>query len=204
MGRSMKPRTKVSRRLGVFIGGSAESFERRQFPPGQHGPTARGGKMSDYGLHLREKQKLQYLYGGLRERQFRSYVTDAKRLGGNTALVLVQLLERRLDNVIFRMGLARTRLQARQLVVHCHFTLNGDKVNKPAIRVNEGDVIEIRKKSRKSPVILGNLSRAESIERPEWLELDTDNFQGKVTKIPYETELEIPVNVQYVIEYYSR
>jgi len=204
MGRSMKPRTKVSRRLGVFIGGSAESFERRQFAPGQHGPTARQGKMSDYGLHLREKQKMQYLYGGLRERQFRSYVSDAKRLGGNTALVLVQLLERRLDNVIYRLGLARTRLQARQLVVHCHFTLNGDKVNKPAIRVNPGDVIEIRKKSRKSPVIMGNMARAESIQRPDWLELDNENFQARVAKIPYETELEIPVNVQYVIEYYSR
>ena len=204
MGRSMKPRTKVSRRLGVFIGGSAEAFERRQFPPGQHGPTARMGKMSDYGLHLREKQKMQYLYGGLRERQFRSYVASAKRLGGNTAIVLVQLLERRLDNVIYRLGLARTRLQARQMVVHCHFTLNGAKVNKPAMQVNEGDVIEVRKKSRKSPLVVGNMARAENIERPDWLTLDTENMSAKIVKVPYETELEIPVNVQYVIEYYSR
>ncbi len=204
MGRSMKPRTKVSRRLGVFIGGSAEAFARRQFAPGQHGPTGGRSKLSDYALHLREKQKLQYLYGGLRERQFRSYVDDAKRGGGNTAIVLIQLLETRLDNVVFRLGLARTRLQARQLVVHCHLMLNGRKVNKPAIQCKEGDVIEIRKKSLQSPLLLGNLSRAESLAIPEWLELDAQNFKGRVKKLPYDPELEIPVNVQYVIEFYSR
>lgn len=204
MGRSMKPRTKVSRRLGVFIGGNAEAFERRTFAPGQHGPTGGRGKLSDYALHLREKQKLQYLYGGLRERQFRSYVDDAKRGGGNTAIVLIQLLETRLDNVVFRLGLARTRLQARQLVVHAHVLLNNQKVNKPAIQCKAGDVIEIRLKSRTSPLVLGNLSRAESIVVPEWLELDAPNFKGRVKKLPYDPELEIPVNVQYVIEFYSR
>jgi len=204
MGRSFKPRTKVSRRLGVFIGGNAEAFERRPYAPGQHGPTGGRGKLSDYALHLREKQKLQYLYGGLRERQFRHYVEKAKRQGGNSALVLLQLLERRMDNVIFRLGLARTRLQARQLVVHCHFMLNGQKVNKPAIELKEGDVIEIRPKSRKSGVMEANLERAKNINIPEWLELDADNFKAKVLKIPYEPELEIPVNTQYVIEYYSR
>jgi len=204
MGRSTKPRTKVSRRLGVFIGGSAEAFERRQFPPGQHGPTGGRSKLSDYALHLREKQKLQYLYGGLRERQFRGYVDRAKRSGGNTAVVLIQLLETRLDNVVFRLGLARTRLQARQLVVHAHVLLNGAKVNKPAIQVQEGDVIEIRKKSRESPLVLGNLSRATSLAIPDWLELNADEFKGRVRKLPYDPELEIPVNVQYVIEFYSR
>jgi small subunit ribosomal protein S4 len=204
MGRSMKPRTKVSRRLGVFIGGSAEAFERRTFAPGQHGPTGGRGKLSDYALHLREKQKLQYLYGGLRERQFRGYVDRAKQSSGNTAIVLVQLLETRLDNVVFRMGFARTRLQARQMVVHCHVLLNGHKVNKPAIQCKEGDVIEVRKKSQVSPLILGNMSRAESIAIPEWLEVNTEGFKGRVRKLPYDPELEIPVNVQYVIEFYSR
>ena len=204
MGRSMKPRTKVSRRLGVFIGGSAEAFERRQFAPGQHGPTGGRSKLSDYAQHLREKQKLQYLYGGLRERQFRGYVDRAKHGGGNTAIVLIQLLETRLDNVVFRLGFARTRLQARQLVVHAHVLLNNQKVNKPAIQCKEGDVIEIRKKSRQSPLVLGNMSRAESIVVPDWLELDAPNFTGRVRKLPYDPELEIPVNVQYVIEFYSR
>lgn len=204
MGRSFKPRTKVSRRLGVFIGGNAEAFERRPYAPGQHGPTGGRGKVSDYALHLREKQKLQYLYGGLREGQFRKYVDEAKRNPGNSAIVLIQLLERRLDNIVYRLGLARTRLQARQLVVHCHFLLNGKKVNKPAIDLKEGDVIEIRPRSRKSPIMVANIERAKNITIPDWLELDADTFKAKVLKVPYEPELEIPVNTQYVIEYYSR
>ncbi len=203
MGRTFKPMTKVSRRLGVFVGGSYESFQRRSFPPGQHGPTQRR-KLSDYGMHLQEKQKLQYLYGGLREAQVRKYVMEAKRRGGNTSIVVLQLFETRLDNVIYRLGFARTRQQARQLVVHAHFLLNGKKVNAPARAVKRGDVIEVREKSRKSPVFEANMERAESLVVPAWLELDRANHRGRVLEIPYEIDLEIPVNVQYIIEYYSR
>ena len=203
MGRSLKPQTKRSRRLGVYIGGNFDAFNKRTFPPGQHGPTMRR-KVSDYGAHLHEKQKLQYLYGGLRERQFRSYVVEAKRRGGNTAVVLLQLLETRLDNVLFRLGFARTRLQARQLVVHNHVRVNGAKVTAPMYPVKEGDVIEVKEKSRKVPVIQANMERAESLIVPDWLELDRENFKGKVVKLPYDIELEIPVNIQYIVEFYSR
>lgn len=203
MGRSLKPQTKRSRRLGVYIGGNFDAFNKRTFPPGQHGPTMRR-KVSDYGAHLMEKQKLQYLYGGLRESQFRRYVHEAKRRGGNTAVVLLQLLETRLDNVVFRLGFARTRLQARQLVVHNHVRVNGKKVTAPMYPVKEGDVIEVKEKSRKIPVVEANIERSESLIVPDWLDLDRKHFKGTVVKLPYEVELEIPVNIQYIVEFYSR
>ncbi len=203
MGRYLGPLTKVSRRLGVYVGGSLKAFQRRNFPPGQHGRTQGRKKLSDYGLRLQEKQKLRYLYGGIREKQFKRYFEEAAKAHGNTGTVLLQLLERRLDNVVYRLGFAKTRRQARQLVRHGHFLVNGRKVNIPSYRVDPGDIIEVREKSRKSPLFKENLENIDPRSIPGWLELDKDNFRGKVLEIPEEIELEIPVNVQHIIEFYS-
>jgi len=208
MGRYIGPLTKVSRRLGAFVGGSLKSFQKRNFPPGQHGRTqGRRRKLSDYAIRLQEKQKLRFLYGGIREKQFKRYFDEAARIagvrGGNTGNILLQLLERRLDNVVYRMGFAKTRLQARQLVRHGHFLVNGKKVNIPSYQVDPGDIIELREKSKKSPLFKENLEQRDPRSIPSWLEVDRENFRGKVLEIPEEIELEIPVNVQLIIEYYS-
>ncbi|RUM58431.1 MAG: 30S ribosomal protein S4 [Persephonella sp.] len=208
MGRYLGPLTRVSRRLGVFVGGSLKAFNKRNFPPGQHGRTqGRKRKLSDYAIRLQEKQKLRYLYGGLREGQFKRYFDEAARIagnkGGNTGEILLQLLERRLDNVVYRLGFAKTRRQARQMVVHGHFLVNGRRVNKPAYQVDVGDVIELREKSKNSPVFKENLENKDLRTVPEWLELDKENFKGRVVALPEKVELEIPVDVQLIIEYYS-
>jgi small subunit ribosomal protein S4 len=203
MGRYIGPLTKVSRRLGVFVGGDLESFQKRNFPPGQHGRIQGRKKLSDYGLRLQEKQKLKFLYGGLREGQFRRYFEEASKKAGNTGVVLLQLLERRLDNVVYRLGFAKTRQQARQLVKHGHFLVNGKKVDIPSYRVDVGDIIEVKEKSKKLAIFKENLENRDPRSIPKWLELDRDSMRGKVVEIPEEIELEIPVNVQYIIEFYS-
>ncbi|MFN3786984.1 MAG: 30S ribosomal protein S4, partial [Sulfurihydrogenibium azorense] len=144
-----------------------------------------------------------FLYGGLRESQFRRYFEEASKKAGNTGVVLLQLLERRLDNVVYRLGFAKTRQQARQLVKHGHFTVNGKKVDIPSYRVDAGDIIEVREKSKKLAIFKENLENRDSRSIPKWLELDKENMRGKVVEIPEEIELEIPVNVQYIIEFYS-
>ena len=208
MGRYLGPLTRVSRRLGVFVGGSQRAFSKRNFPPGQHGRVqGRRRKMSDYAIRLQEKQKLRYLYGGLREKQFKRYFDEAARIagntGGNTGKILLQLLERRLDNVVYRLGFAKTRRQARQLVIHGHFLINGKKVDKPSYQVDVGDIIEVRPKSKNSPIFKENLENRDPRSIPEWLEIDKDSMRGKVITLPEEIELEIPVQVQLIIEYYS-
>ena len=208
MGRYLGPLTRVSRRLGVFVGGSQKAFGKRNFPPGQHGRVqGRRRKMSDYAIRLQEKQKLRYLYGGLREKQFKRYFDEAARIagntGGNTGKILLQLLERRLENVVYRLGFAKTRRQARQLVIHGHFLINGRKVDKPSYQVDVGDIIEVRPKSKNSPVFKENLENRDPRSIPEWLEIDKDNMRGKVVTLPEDVELEIPVQVQLIIEYYS-
>lgn len=207
MGRYIGPLTKVSRRLGTFVGGNLKAFKKRNFPPGQHGRTQGRKKLSDYAVRLQEKQKLRYLYGGLREKQFKKYFDEAVRLagvkGGNTGDILLQLLERRLDNVVYRMGFAKTRLQARQLVRHGHFLVNGRKVDIPSFQVKPGDIIELKEKSKQSPLFKENLESRDIKSIPSWLEVDKENFRGKVLEIPEKVELEIPVNVQLIIEYYS-
>ncbi|MDO3651386.1 30S ribosomal protein S4, partial [Nocardia mangyaensis] len=171
MGRYLGPLTKVSRRLGVFIGGDLDSFQKRNFPPGQHGRVQGRKKLSDYGIRLQEKQKLKFLYGGLRERQFRRYFEEASKKAGNTGTVLLQLLERRLDNVVYRLGFAKTRQQARQLVKHGHFLVNGKKVDIPSYRVDAGDIIEVREKSKKLAIFKENLENRDPRSIPKWLEL---------------------------------
>lgn len=203
MGRYLGPLTKVSRRLGVFIGGDVGSFQKRNFPPGQHGRLQGRKKLSDYGMRLQEKQKLKYLYGGLREGQFRRYFEEAAKTAGNTGVVLLQLLERRLDNVVYRLGFAKTRRQARQLVKHGHFLVNGKKVDIPSYRVNVNDIIEVREKSKNLAIFKENMESRDPRSVPKWLELDKDNLRGKVVEIPEDIELEIPVKVQYIIEFYS-
>jgi small subunit ribosomal protein S4 len=208
MGRYTGPLTRVSRRLGVFVGGSLKAFNKRNFPPGQHGRTqGRKRKMSDYAIRLQEKQKLRYLYGGLREKQFKRYFDRAARIagnrGGNTGKILLQLLERRLDNVVYRLGFAKTRRQARQLVVHGHFLVNGKKVDRPSYEVDVGDVIEVREKSKNLALFKENLENKDPRTIPEWLELDKENMKGRVVALPEDVQLEIPVDVQLIIEYYS-
>lgn len=210
MGRYIGPWVKLDRKFGVVVSGKKSApriMQRRNFPPGQHGRTkGRRRKLSEYGIRLMEKQKLKYLYGGLREKQFKRYFDLAAKSKENTADVLLQLLERRLDNVVYRLGFATTRRQARQLVAHGHILVNGRKVDIPHYEVEPGDIIEVKSSSRDIPFLKENLENIDPRSVPEWLELDKDNFRGKVLKNPEGVAeyLEIPINVQYIIEFYSK
>lgn len=178
------------------------AFERRSYAPGQHGQR-RGGKISDYGIQLREKQKVKRIYGVL-EGQFRRYYSRADRQKGITGTNLLILLERRLDNMVYRMGFSSSRDQARQLVRHNHFTVNGSKVNIPSYQVKVADVIEVREKSRKIPVILEAMETVVRREIPPWLEVDGDKFRGVVKAFPNREELTMPINEQLIVELYSK
>jgi small subunit ribosomal protein S4 len=151
-----------------------------------------------------EKQKLKFLYGGIREKQFKKYFDMASKSKGNTGQVLLQLLERRLDNVVYRLGFASTRRQARQFVVHGHILVNGKKLNVPSYLVSAGDIIEVKPSSRDIPQIKDNLENIDPRSVPVWLQLDKENFRGKVLDLPKDVQLEIPINLQYIIEFYSR
>ncbi len=210
MGRYIGPWVKIDRRFGVVVSGKKSAYrilQRRNYPPGQHGRLkGRRRKLSEYGLRLMEKQKLKFLYGGLREKQFKRYFDMAAKSKENTGEALLQILERRLDNVVYRLGFAVTRRQARQLVAHGHILVNGKKVNIPSYLVEPGDVIEIKPSSRDIPFLKENLENVDPRSIPDWLELDRDNFRGKVLKLPENVQgyLEVPVNLQYVIEFYSK
>jgi small subunit ribosomal protein S4 len=208
MGRYIGPWVRIDRRFGVVVSGKKSApkiLSRRNFPPGQHGRVkGRKRKLTEYGLRLMEKQKLKFLYGGIREKQFKKYFDMASKSKGNTGQVLLQLLERRLDNVVYRLGFASTRRQARQFVVHGHILVNGKKVNIPSYLVSVGDVIEVKPSSRDIPQIRENLENKDPRSVPVWLELDKENFRGKVIDLPKDIQLEIPINLQYVIEFYSR
>jgi small subunit ribosomal protein S4 len=201
MARYTGPMTKKSRRLGTDLVGEDKAFERRPYPPGQHG---RGRpKESEYLLQLREKQKARYTYGVL-EKQFSSYYKQASRKSGKTGETLLQLLERRLDNVIYRSGIARTRRHARQLVVHGHFLVNGQKVNVPSYQVSEHDVIDVRPKSREmTPFIIARETHG---ERPAagWLEVLPNTLRVLVHQLPTRQQIVVPVNEQLIVEYYSK
>lgn len=178
------------------------AFERRSYAPGQHGQR-RGGKISDYGVQLREKQKVKRIYGVL-EKQFRKYYEKAERQKGITGTNLLILLERRLDNVVYRMGFASSRNQGRQLVRHSHFTVNGRKINIPSYQVKIGDVIEVKDKSRKIPTVLEAIETVVRREMPSWLEVDGANFRGAVKEFPNREELTMPINEQLIVELYSK
>jgi small subunit ribosomal protein S4 len=177
------------------------AVERRQYPPGQHGQ--RRGKLSDYGIQLREKQKVRNSYGVL-ERQFRKYFYSAERKKGVTGELLLQLLETRLDNVVYRMGFAANRNSARQLVRHGHFTVNGKAVSIPSFQVKVGDVVEVRTPSREIDFIKESIARGEQRGIPSWIEADFQNFRGKVLQIPTREDIQLTAQEQLIVELYSK
>ncbi|MEZ5691714.1 MAG: 30S ribosomal protein S4 [Rickettsiales bacterium] len=197
---------KISRRLGVSLWGNAKDpFNRRAYAPGQHGMAMKRKKPSDYGKQLSEKQKLRGYYGNITERQFRNIYFEAARLRGDTGENLIGLLERRFDTVVYRMGIVSTPFAARQLINHGHLKINGRRVNIASYRLAEGDVIEVREKSRQMPVILENLQNPERTV-PEYIEFDKNDMKGKLVRVPKFAEVPYPVVMEpnYVIEYYSR
>ncbi|MCE2542274.1 MAG: 30S ribosomal protein S4 [Acidobacteria bacterium] len=178
------------------------AIDRRNVPPGQHG-KGRRARLLGYGLQLREKQKVRRMYGVL-ERQFRRYFEKADRQKGVTGETLLQLLERRLDNVVYRLGFAASRPQARQLVRHGHFTVNGRHTNVPSFSVNAGDVIAVRPSSAKNPAIAYAMEEVKGRGIPEWLELDGENLSGSLTAAPTREQLNLPVQEQLIVELYSK
>ena len=201
MARYTGPLTKKSRRLGTDLVGNDKSFERRPYPPGVHG---RGRtKDSEYSLQLREKQKARYAYGVL-EKQFRRYYEEADRAQGKTGDVLLQILESRLDNVVYRAGLAATRRQARQMVSHGHFLVNGKKVNIPSYRVSTHDIIDVREKSKDLPPIVIARETFETRDVPAWLEVRPNKGRILGHQLPTRDQIVIDVNEQAIVELYSK
>ncbi|MEI6305460.1 MAG: 30S ribosomal protein S4 [Deltaproteobacteria bacterium] len=177
------------------------AIKRRNYPPGQHGQSR--SKTSSYGVQLREKQKVRRIYGIL-EQQFRGYFAEADRMKGVTGETLLSLLERRLDNAVYRLGFASSRIEARQLVRHGHFTLNGKKVNIPSIQLKAGDVVELREKSRKVTAINDSLDAVVRRGIPQWLELDKDAFKGTLKGLPVREDITTPIQEQLIVELYSK
>ncbi|WP_448383272.1 30S ribosomal protein S4 [Desulfosoma sp.] len=177
------------------------AFERRNYAPGQHGQ--RRGKLSDYGVQLREKQKIKRMYG-LQEKQFKAYFKEADRQKGVTGVNFLILLERRLDNTVFRLGFANSRSQARQLVRHNHFLVNGRKVNIPSYLLRPGDVIAVREKSRQLEVINEALDALPRRGLVPWLELDKEAYRGTFRSLPTREEMPLPVQEHLVVEFYSK
>jgi small subunit ribosomal protein S4 len=175
--------------------------ERRKYPPGQHGQSR--AKLSDYGVQLMEKQKVRKPYG-LVETQFRRYFHEAERRKGITGEILLQLLECRLDNVVYRMGFSANRRQARQLITHGHFKVNGKPVSIPSYSIRAGDVVEVRESSRDIPSIQENLDKAAHRGLASWLEMDAANFKGKILHVPSREEIQLPVQEQLIVELYSK
>ena len=178
------------------------SFERRAYAPGQHGQN-RFRKVSDYAVQLREKQKVKHMYGML-EGQFRRYFHIADQAKGVTGENLLSMLERRLDNVIYRLGFAGSRDQARQLIRHNHFQIGGKKVNIPSYQVKPGEVISLKEKSRKNAMVIENLEGVARRGVPSWLELDKGSFQGTVKTMPNRDEITMPIQEQLIVELYSK
>jgi small subunit ribosomal protein S4 len=177
------------------------AIKRRNYPPGQHGQLRT--KVSDYGVQLREKQKVRRIYGIL-EKQFRGYFEEAERLRGVTGENLLSLLERRLDSIVYRLGFAASRTEARQLVRHSHFTLNGRKVNIPSIQVRVGDVIQLREKSRKIASINESLEAVVRRGMSQWLELEKDSYKGVIKALPSREDITMPIQEQLTVELYSK
>ncbi len=202
MARYTGPRVRISRRFGTPIFGPTKYLERRNYGPGMHGPKSRR-KHTDYGLGLIEKQKLRYYYG-LMERQFRGVYERALKRRGVTGEQMLQILETRLDNVIFHLGFATTRASARQLVGHGHVRVNGRKVNIPSFALKVNDVIEVKDTSVSRQLSTKNLEMATSRAVPDWLSLNKEAFKGNVMRIPTRDEIQPIANEQAVVEFYSR
>lgn len=207
MARNRGPVVRRSRRLGMALDPKSErNMDKRPYAPGHHGKTRRPKKMLGYALQLQEKQRARFMYDVL-ERQFRNYYKRAAKMPGVVGDNLMSLLERRLDNVTFRLGFAVSRRQARQIVAHGHMQVNGQKVDIPSYLVNPGDIVELREKSRKRKHggVLMALETAAMTAPPSWLEPDHDNFRGKVLGSPSKDDLEMTkINSQLIVELYSR
>lgn len=201
MARYTGPKTKIARKFGEAIFGDDKSFEKRNYPPGQHGNNRRRGKKSEYAIQLMEKQKAKYTYGIL-ERQFRNIFEKANSSKGVTGEVLLQLCESRLDNVVYRMGIAPSRPGARQLVSHRHITVNGEIVNIPSYALKAGDVVGVREKSKSLEVIENSLAANSTVY--EWITWNTEKREGTFVAVP--ERLQIPENIkeQLIVELYSK
>ncbi|MGB7395218.1 MAG: 30S ribosomal protein S4 [Pricia sp.] len=201
MARYTGPKSKIARKFGEAIFGDDKAFEKKNYPPGQHGNTRRRGKKSEYAIQLMEKQKAKYTYGIL-EKQFRNLFASAKRKEGVTGEILLQLCERRLDNVVYRMGLSSSRRGARQLVSHRHITVNGELVNIPSYSLKPGDVIGVREKSKSLQTIKDSLESNSSVY--EWMTWNTDTMNGTFVAVP--ERMQIPENIkeQLIVELYSK
>ena len=206
MARYLGPKLKLSRREGtdLFLNSGVRAIDSKckiDTAPGQHG--ARKPRLSDYGSQLREKQKVRRIYGIL-ERQFRNYYKEANRLKGNTGENLLVLLEGRLDNVVYRMGFATTRAEARQLVSHKAIVVNGRVVNIPSFQVSVNDVVAVREKSKKQARIKASLELAEQREKPTWLEVDSAKMEGVFKRVPERSDLSADINEHLIVELYSK
>jgi small subunit ribosomal protein S4 len=209
MARYVGPVCRLCRREGIKLFLKGErcytekcAIEKRNLPPGQHG-KARKAKLVGYGLQLREKQKVKRIYGVL-ENQFRRYFEEASRIRGNTGVTLLQSLERRLDNVVYRLGLATSRAQARQLVRHGHFQVNGRKVDIPSFAVRAGDEVIVRAKSQKNAAIVHAMEEVKGRGIPEWLLFDPAKVGGRVSSVPTRDQINLPVQEQLIVELYSK
>ena len=209
MARYIGPVCRLCRREGMKLFLKGErcytekcAIEKRNLPPGQHGKL-RKAKLTGYGLQLREKQKVKRIYGVL-ENQFRHYYEVADRTRGITGETLLQLLERRFDNVIYRLGLATSRAQARQLVRHGHFTINGRKVDIPSYQVKAGDTIAVRSTSAQTPAILHAMEEVKGRGIPEWLTFDASQMTGRIQSLPTRDQINLPVQEQLIVELYSK
>ena len=203
MARYTGPKDKLSRRFGVALFGPTKALEHKNYPPGMHGPKGSRRKHSDYSLALAEKQKLRFQYGVL-ERQFRRYFQTALTRRGVTGEILLQLLETRLDNVVFRLGFASSRSAARQLVCHGHVLVNGRKVDVSSYNVRPGDTVSIKEKASSRTLATRNLELTQITPVADWLTVDKDAFSGKLTRIPTRDEIQPIVNEQLIVELYSR
>lgn len=200
MARYTGPKTKIARKFREAIYGADRSFEKRNYPPGQHGFNKRRPKQSEYGVQLMEKQKAKYTYGIL-EKQFRNLFEKASRKGGVTGEVLLQLIESRLDNVVFRLGIAKTRNQARQIVSHRHITVNGKVVNIPSYLLKAGDVVGVRERSKSLEIIEDSLS---SRVNYSWLEWDNTKMEGRFMSYPERADIPENLREQLIVELYSK
>jgi len=201
MARYTGPKTKIARKFGEPIFGDDKSFEKRNYPPGQHGNSKRRSKKSEYAIQLMEKQKAKYTYGIL-ERQFRNLFKKATASKGITGEVLLQLCESRLDNVVYRMGLSNSRRGARQLVSHRHITVNGEIVNIPSYNLKAGDIIAVREKSKSVESIANCLKSSSTVY--EWITWNDDTMQGTYVSIPERIQIPENINEQYIVELYSK
>ncbi|MBQ2222107.1 MAG: 30S ribosomal protein S4 [Bacteroidales bacterium] len=200
MARYTGPSTKIARKFGEPIFGADKYLDKRNYPPGQHGLAAKRKKSREYGVQLKEKQKVKYMYGVL-ERQFRNIYAKASRMKGQTGENLLFLLESRLDNLVYRMGIAPTRAAARQLVSHAHITLNGVVCNIPSAIVKPGDIVAVRERSKSLEVVQASVANA---TKYSWIEFDAKTLVGKYLNIPARTDIPEAINEQLIVDFYSK